>query len=652
MRRRAKPGIGGHMRKSLALLGVAAAAVLLATSAFAGNRGVSFTGIGFIQGPVCVGGPNAGNACTTNANCPGSSCRQPASQVWEISPDGTNFLVSPTPNGSFIVKWTPESGWGDFVGTVGGTVRLSDGGTVMSNGLFPGSNPAYAWPGEWAGAQDVWNPIPSDPGYAPCGNSRLSFFDMAGEGDYATGLTWQGCNIARAFQYDKATNTTVQLSSPNGRNTRGNAVSADGSTVTGWSTIAQGLRRGGQWINGAFESFGDPNGEDVKECVQTGGGCTTNSNSPTSGCPEYVDDASCTNIGTCQNRGTCQNKGVCTQNICVGGLRAGLSCTNTSQCPGACGGGTNPGTSCTNDNVCAGACVGGTNPGTSCTAASNCTGSCVGGPSNGANCASNTNCPDTLVCANNPNWTNDLYKGEAYDATPDGQYAVGRSFDMGTKFQWGYRKNPDGTFTEIAPPATWPYLMDPFRVSADGKTAVGRAGDFFTGTVPMFWREGVGTVDLQLFLIAQGLDELYFWGLLQASAVSADGTVMGGYGIDPDGRIQGWIVDISKLWVCHTPPGHPEDARTLGIDIAGAADHVAHGDFLGTCEFQASGALSRAVESREGMVNKYKAMFKQPSQVTESSSAWELPALKVITKPGKGQAKRGDGPRQKPPTRD
>ena len=40
------------MRKSLALLGVAAAAVLLATTASAANRGVDFTGVGFLTGVV------------------------------------------------------------------------------------------------------------------------------------------------------------------------------------------------------------------------------------------------------------------------------------------------------------------------------------------------------------------------------------------------------------------------------------------------------------------------------------------------------------------------------------------------------------------------------------------------------------------------
>jgi hypothetical protein len=76
--------------------------------------------------------------------------------------------------------------------------------------------------------------------------------------------------------------------------------------------------------------------------------------------------------------------------------------------------------------------------------------------------------------------------------------------------------------------------------------------------------------------------------------------------------MEGYIVDISKLWVCHVPPGQPENARTLGIGIESAADHVAHGDFLGTCEFMNSGALSRAIETRQQLSQQYSSETMNP----------------------------------------
>ncbi len=587
------------MRKMLVLLGVAAVAVLLATTASAANRGVTFTGIGFIENP----GP------------------QPASSIWDMTPDGTVFLVSPTPYGTYMAKWTRENGWGDLVGNISGTIRIAADGTVMGNGIYPGSNPAYAWAGTWTGVTDVWDPLPAQPGYAPCGSSRLAFLDMGGNGNYATGLTWSGCSIARAFKWDKATNTTVDLGTPNSKSTRGNAITADGSKVIGWGTALWGGRRAARFENGTIAFLGDPNGLEPKNCAASRKGCTSNSADALNGCPgEYVDD------GYCTNRGTCQNKGTCVSNVCVGGSNPGTSCTSNSQCRGACVGGSNPGTQCTSDSTCAGTCV---------------------GPNAGANCTSNGACPDTQVCVANSDWNDSLWKGEAYDVTDDGAYACGRNFDYGAKWNSGFRANPDGTFTEIAPPDTWPYLTDPFRISQDGKTLVGRSGDYFSGTVPIFWREGIGTVDLQLFLVAQGLDELYFWYLVQANAVSADGTVIAGYGYNPDGWMEGFIVDMKKVWICHMPPGHPENQRTLGIEIGSAADHLAHGDFLGTCEFMNSGALSRAADERAARMTEQNASFSTmtPGGASESWSPWSPAQPKSTIRERGARPDRSRGPK-------
>jgi DNA-binding beta-propeller fold protein YncE len=38
-----------------------------------------------------------------------------------------------------------------------------------------------------------------------------------------------------------------------------------------------------------------------------------------------------------------------------------------------------------------------------------------------------------------------------------------------------------------------------------------------------------------------------------------------------------------KLQVCHRPPGHPHEARTISVGQLDAANHVAHGDDVGAC---------------------------------------------------------------------
>ena len=78
------------MKKCLVMLGVAALAVLLTTSALAGNRGVTFTPIGFSENP----GPN------------------PASRVQSMNPQGTVFIVSP----DATMLFSGDSAWNeDFV---------------------------------------------------------------------------------------------------------------------------------------------------------------------------------------------------------------------------------------------------------------------------------------------------------------------------------------------------------------------------------------------------------------------------------------------------------------------------------------------------------------------------------------------------------
>jgi len=513
------------MRKSLVLLGVAAVALLLATPAIAQNHGVSFTPIGFVDDP----GPF------------------PASSIVATNPEGTVFIANPSWYGLYCFTWTREGGWGMEIGQSSGYCRISSKGTIMGGGLYPESDPAYLWPGTWAGEPNLWDPIPADPDYAPCGSSRMSFYDMGGEGDYAVGLTWAGCSAARGFLWEKATDSTINLGSPNGMSTRANAVTADGKKVIGWGTVLFGSRRGASWENGTWTFLGDPNATEQKTCVTSGKPCTSNTADPKYGCPEYVDDSSC------------QDRGTCTGGVCVGGANAGNSCSYNSQCPGWC----------------------------------------VGGPNDGNTCTSDYYCPDTLVCDINPAWSDDLWKGEAYDVTDDGKYTIGQNIDYGDGWTTGYRMNPEGSFTPIPPPETFPDTVNPFRISQDGKTVVGRAGNPFFGAVPIFWIEGIGTVDLQLFLVAQGLDELFFWYLTDLYDVSADGTILVGRGFNPDGWYEGFIVDIKKVWLCHAPPGNPENARTLGVAIDSVAGHLAHGDFLGTCEFLNSGGLSRSSDLQQ-----------------------------------------------------
>jgi uncharacterized membrane protein len=510
---------------------VAVAAIVFTTTVFAANRGVTFTGIGFIEDPGAF----------------------PSSAAWSMNPQGTVVMASPTFFGNYCVHWTQENGWGALVGESVGECQVSANGTIMGTGIYPGSDPAYGWPGTWAGVADLWDPIPADSSYEPCGLPGITLFDMGGDGDFATGLTWGPHCAARAFRWDRATNTTTNLGSVNDSPGRGNAISNDGDTVVGWSSMLEGTWRATRWSGGTWSWVDGMGNIDPKACVVSGKSCTYDGDDPTYGCPEYVDD------------GTCQNYGTCVDEVCVGGTNPGGNCTGDWDCPGTC----------------------------------------VGGPDDGASCT--FDCLDTPVCLPNAQWDSVAFKGEARDVNDSG-HIVGRNFGYDyPAWTSAWRRNPNGSFTEIPTLPTFPDTWEPTRMSEDGKTVVGMIGNPFFGSIPALWNEDIGTVDFQLFLIQQGLDELYFWYLTQLTDVSADGTVVSGIGFNPDGWQEGFVVDFKKVWICHTPQGNSSGARTLGTSIGDVGDHLAHGDFLGTCEWASAEARASAAELRDRLTQGYSA---------------------------------------------
>jgi probable HAF family extracellular repeat protein len=127
-----------------------------------------------------------------------------------------------------------------------------------------------------------------------------------------------------------------------------------------------------------------------------------------------------------------------------------------------------------------------------------------------------------------------------------------------------------------------------FDVSDDGATVVGRSsGRAFV------WTPGAGMRDLQAVLVGLGLD-LTGWTLSTADGVSADGTVIVGYGSNPSGQMEAWraVVPIgtanapspeSTGLVLHAPAPNPAaGSTTLRFDLptAGRVRLAIH-DMLG-----------------------------------------------------------------------
>jgi hypothetical protein len=294
------------MRKHWLTLGVAAAVALLATSAFAANRGVSFTPIGFIEDPG----------------------QWPASAIYSMNPSGTVFMATPSVYGNYCVKWTKDGGWGEHVGSAGSVCFLADDGSIAADGYEPYG---YDYPGYWLGTVDAWDPIPlPDNAGEGCPGAPISMHGASDNLEYLVGLGWEECK-GRRFMYEKSSDTTVQLDCMDEKSCRLNDVTNDGSKAVGWNTALCGAWRGTKTVGDDYDWI-DGLGTLQRKYCTSGSPCCGNND-----CPEFVD-------AFCDEQ--------CIDGFCGPGPNEGMACTSNWQCDGYCVNGPNHGQECTSSYYC------------------------------------------------------------------------------------------------------------------------------------------------------------------------------------------------------------------------------------------------------------------------------------------------------------
>jgi len=94
--------------------------------------------------------------------------------------------------------------------------------------------------------------------------------------------------------------------------------------------------------------------------------------------------------------------------------------------------------------------------------------------------------------------------------------------------------SPDGFFFPAA------YA---FGVSDNGKVIVGASGTFPVRNA-VIWTPGAGMQLLRDYATAHGVTIPTGWELISANAVSADGQSVGGWGVNPNGQIASFVVDM------------------------------------------------------------------------------------------------------------
>ncbi len=121
----------------------------------------------------------------------------------------------------------------------------------------------------------------------------------------------------------------------------------------------------------------------------------------------------------------------------------------------------------------------------------------------------------------------------------DGRITVGRCFNFSGPQQTAFVWSEDSGMSALPPlpNASYTSAVD---ASFDGRVIVGYANNDVNGRAIM-WVDGA-PIDLRLFLVQRGV-VLDGWLLSAATAVSADGNTIAGYGTH-NGSIEGWVVSI------------------------------------------------------------------------------------------------------------
>jgi len=131
----------------------------------------------------------------------------------------------------------------------------------------------------------------------------------------------------------------------------------------------------------------------------------------------------------------------------------------------------------------------------------------------------------------------------------NGHFAVGFSGDpsvLARPVRW---RIPDGSAHAIEAIDVLPGFSGGTAnaVSKGGKRIVGScygeiSGEFVSDS--FVWDDGLGSRSLKEELIAAGATEVVGWALTSATGISEDGTVICGYGTNPDGIERAWVATI------------------------------------------------------------------------------------------------------------
>jgi probable HAF family extracellular repeat protein len=145
-----------------------------------------------------------------------------------------------------IWRWTALGGLIP-IGGFGGVVSISrDGSTITGDAQSDPDGPITA--SVWLG-NDAYYSLGGVPEGGQIDAWLSNNYSVSGDGFIVVGLAWLKTGKAHAFRWEQSTGM-VDLGAMNGRSSRANAISADGTTIVGWDEHTTGFRLGAFWRDG------------------------------------------------------------------------------------------------------------------------------------------------------------------------------------------------------------------------------------------------------------------------------------------------------------------------------------------------------------------------------------------------------------------
>ena len=140
--------------------------------------------------------------------------------------------------------------------------------------------------------------------------------------------------------------------------------------------------------------------------------------------------------------------------------------------------------------------------------------------------------------------------GQAEGTNNNGSIVVGRGHPSASRHAYRFTAW-DGHFEELGalPRGLTPDQKDQedtsiaFAVSDDGNVVVGSSG-WMPPLDAFVWTPGTKMVKLETYLTDRGVTGFGQWRLIVANAVSLNGKIIAGTGINPAGAAEGWTAKL------------------------------------------------------------------------------------------------------------